>query len=126
MMVCLDRDTGPVHPAVCSAAPSTGRIGMSFRVTARIGTPPFLDILRVDVSAPRAGARPVPQRSIGKIQALFTLSQPGTRAWGRPARLPWPTPGQGVARRASRPWLARAGGRRRDVRSAAAETEAKG
>src|SRR5436309_2063559 len=42
MMVCLDRDTGPVHPAVCSAAPSTGRIGMSFRVTTRIGTPPCL------------------------------------------------------------------------------------
>src|SRR5262249_20832820 len=42
MMVCLDRETGPVHPAVCSAAPSTGRMGMSFRVTTRIGTPPFL------------------------------------------------------------------------------------
>src|SRR5207245_5218450 len=42
MMVCLDRDTDPVHPAVCAAAPSTGRIGMSFRVTTRIGPPPFL------------------------------------------------------------------------------------
>src|SRR5437899_1849671 len=42
LAACPDRDTGPVHPAVCSAAPSTGRMGMSCRVTTRIGTPPFL------------------------------------------------------------------------------------
>src|SRR5215831_20088785 len=42
MMVCRDRDTGPVQPAVCSAAPSAGSIGISFRVMTRIVTSPCL------------------------------------------------------------------------------------
>ena len=58
--LCLDRDTGPVHPAVCSAAPSTGSRGLSLRVTTRRRMSPA--VLRVHVSASRASARTVPQR----------------------------------------------------------------
>ena len=32
MIVCRDRETGPVHPSIRSA-PSTGRSGMFFSVT---------------------------------------------------------------------------------------------
>ena len=50
-MVCLDRETGPVHPSVCSAAPSTGRSGMSLSVTTRTIPPPcVLGVQRISTS----------------------------------------------------------------------------
>src|SRR5688500_4004986 len=62
MMVCRDRDTGPVQPAVCSAAPSAGSIGISFRVTTRIVTSPCLGCYSVDVLVHASDASTVPQR----------------------------------------------------------------
>src|SRR6266566_1864074 len=78
MMICLDRDTGPVHPAVCSAAPSTGSRGLSLRVTTRIRMSPA--VLRVHVSASRASARTVPQRL--PTRKPHPLSQQSQKALG--------------------------------------------
>src|SRR5215831_4304871 len=83
MMVCLDRDTGPVHPAVCSAAPSTGRIGISLSVTTRILLSPA--VLRVHVSASRTRARTVPQ--ILPTRKPHTPSQPPPPPLGNVGRV---------------------------------------
>src|SRR6266436_5817141 len=64
MMVCLDRETGPVHPSVCSAAPSTGRAGMSFSVTTRTIPPPgVFGVQRLSTSCMRTHCTTVAAQS---------------------------------------------------------------